>query len=54
MFKFGEYFGDQSIVNGTVESFTYVAEEDVKLMYIPKKSYSSTLKEIEGTLVKNI
>ncbi|CAD8171703.1 unnamed protein product [Paramecium pentaurelia] len=52
--KLGDYFGDQSIVAGTVESFTYVAEEEIKLMYIPKKSYSSTLKEIEGTLMKNI
>ncbi|CAD8073873.1 unnamed protein product [Paramecium sonneborni] len=52
--KLGEYFGDQSIVTNQIETFTYVAEEDIKLMYIPKKSYSSTLKEIQSTLMNNI
>lgn len=47
----GDHFGDISVIKENPEPFTYIADDDTKLMFIPKKSYSSTLKEIEPTLL---
>ncbi|KAM3131940.1 hypothetical protein pb186bvf_015953 [Paramecium bursaria] len=50
----GQYFGTVSITLNQPEPFTYIAETDLKLYHIPRKSYTTTLKALEDLLQKNI